>query len=119
MWLYETQFSSASAFTRVLWMRLLVLFAITLAATSGCVTVRANQRGNLAKRSVTNDVDMGEGRFDAHANGAREGAQGGTNHPAAAAAATERSARKVAVTFATTAVHDGRPIHDRSPTRCA
>ncbi len=81
MWLYETQFSSASAFTRVLWMRLLILFAITLAATSGCVVVRAHQRGNLAKRSMTNDVDMGEGRFDAHARGAREGAEGGTNHP--------------------------------------
>jgi hypothetical protein len=61
-------------------MRLLLL-AVTLAATSGCVVVRAHEREHLAKRAMTNDVDMGEGRFKAHATGAREGAEGGTSHP--------------------------------------
>lgn len=61
--------------------KLLVTVLLALAATSGCVVVKANQRGNLAKRSMTNDEDTGESRFDAHANGAREGAQGGTRHP--------------------------------------
>lgn len=81
MWRHETQFSSERAFTRVLWMRLLLLFAMTLAATSGCVVVRAHQRENLAKRAMTNDTDTGEGRFKAHSSGSREGADGGTNHP--------------------------------------
>ena len=81
MWLAETQFSNENTFTRVLWMRLLLLFVITLAATSGCVVVKAHQRGNLSKRSMTNDTDTGEGRFDSHARGSREGAEGGTNHP--------------------------------------
>lgn len=61
-------------------MRLATL-ALALAATSGCVVVKAHQRGNLAKRSMTNDEDMGEGRFKSHADGAREGAEGGTGHP--------------------------------------
>ena len=61
-------------------MRILSL-ALALVIASGCVVVRANERGNLAKRAMTNDVDMGEGRFDSHAKGSREGADGGTNHP--------------------------------------
>lgn len=81
MWLPGTHFSNENAFTRVLWMRLLLLFTITLAATSGCVVVHAHQRENLAKRAMTNDTEMGEGRFKAHASGAREGAEGGTSHP--------------------------------------
>jgi hypothetical protein len=39
MWLYETQLSAVSPYTSVLWMRLLLLFAITLAAT-GVVSLR-------------------------------------------------------------------------------
>lgn len=81
MWLHETHFSDASHSHRLSRMRLALLFAIVCAAASGCVMVRAHQREHLAKRSMTNDVEMGEGRFDSHARGAREGAEGGTNHP--------------------------------------
>jgi hypothetical protein len=43
--------------------------------------VHAHQRENLAKRSMTSDQDNGETRFQAHARGAREGADGGTGQP--------------------------------------
>ena len=36
-----------------------VLLLLMLAG-SGCVVVRAHQRGNLAKRAMTNDLDPGE-----------------------------------------------------------
>jgi hypothetical protein len=55
--------------------------ALTLATVSGCVVVKAHQRGNLAKRSMTNDRDPGEARFGQHATGSREGADGGTGQP--------------------------------------
>jgi len=48
---------------------------------SGCVVVRANQREFHAKRAMTNDRETGEVRFDQHATGAREGADGGTGQP--------------------------------------
>jgi len=48
---------------------------------SGCVTVKAHQRGNLAKRAMTEDRDVGELRFSEHARGSREGATGGTGQP--------------------------------------
>ena len=57
--------------------------AVVLVASislSACVRVRAHERENLAKRSMTNDQDMGESRFEGHARGAREGADGGTGH---------------------------------------
>jgi hypothetical protein len=50
-------------------------------ATSGCVVVKAHQRGNLAKRAMTNDRDTGEIRFQQHERGSREGADGGTGQP--------------------------------------
>ena len=65
-------------------LRIALPFAALLCASvlaSGCVVVRAHQRGNLAKRAMTNDRDAGEERFDAHARGSREGADGGTGHP--------------------------------------
>jgi hypothetical protein len=52
-----------------------------LLAGSGCVVVKAHQRGNLAKRSMTNDSDPGEARFAGHERGSREGAEGGTGQP--------------------------------------
>jgi len=63
--------------------RLLVVFALTGLGTdlAGCVAVRAHQRENLAKRSMTNDRDAGETRFGAHERGAREAADGGTGQP--------------------------------------
>jgi hypothetical protein len=50
-------------------------------SASGCVVVRAHQRESLAKRSMTNDRDPGEARFQQHATGSREGADGGTGQP--------------------------------------
>jgi hypothetical protein len=50
-------------------------------AGSGCVTVRAHERGHLAKRAMTSDRDSGESRFLEHERGAREGAEGGTGQP--------------------------------------
>jgi hypothetical protein len=50
-------------------------------AGSGCVVVRAHQRGHLAKRAMTNDHDSGEARFAGHERGSREGAEGGTGQP--------------------------------------
>ena len=61
---------------------LVILVAIlTSILASGCVRVRAHQRGNLAKRAMTNDRDPGEARFGQHATGSREGADGGTGQP--------------------------------------
>jgi hypothetical protein len=57
-----------------------IVFLAALAG-SGCAVVKANQRGNLAKRAMTNDRDTGEARFAQHAHGAREGADGGTGQP--------------------------------------
>ena len=48
---------------------------------SGCVVVKAHQRGDLAKRAMTSDRDVGEARFGEHARGSREGATGGTGQP--------------------------------------
>ncbi len=60
--------------------RLVVVITLTL-GSAGCVRVQAHQRGNLAKRSMTNDRDAGESRFGQHATGSREGADGGTGQP--------------------------------------
>jgi hypothetical protein len=61
-----------------------LVILVTISATllsSGCVVVKAHQRGNLAKRAMTNDRDPGESRFGQHASGSREGADGGTGQP--------------------------------------
>jgi len=57
-----------------------LLLVLALAA-NGCVVVKAHQRGNLAKRSMTSDRDPGELRFGQHERGSREGADGGTGQP--------------------------------------
>lgn len=54
---------------------------LSLAVLPSCVVVKAHERGNLAKRSMTNDREPGEARFAQHANGSREGADGGTGQP--------------------------------------
>ena len=54
---------------------------LSLSCAMGCVRVQAHQRGNLAKRAMTNDRDPGEARFGQHATGSREGADGGTGQP--------------------------------------
>lgn len=63
--------------------RYVITFVVALVAISGsgCVVVKANQRGNLARRAMTNDRDSGEARFQQHARGSREGADGGTGQP--------------------------------------
>jgi hypothetical protein len=60
--------------------RYLPLVAV-LVSLSGCAVVRANQREFHAKRAMINDRDPGEVRFDQHATGSREGADGGTGQP--------------------------------------
>jgi len=61
----------------------LAIFAVvlTVAAGSGCVVVRAHQRGHLAKRAMTEDREPGEARFGGHERGSREGAEGGAGQP--------------------------------------
>lgn len=62
----------------------LVVFLVTAfagGASSGCVVVKAHQRENLAKRSMTNDRDPGEARFGQHERGSREAADYGTGQP--------------------------------------
>jgi len=62
-----------------------LLFAILAGglavAGSGCIVVRAHERGNLAKRAMTEDRDPGEARFGGHERGSREGAEGGAGQP--------------------------------------
>jgi len=48
---------------------------------TGCVVVKAHQRGNLAKRAMANDQEPSEERFGEHDRGSREGATGGTGQP--------------------------------------
>ncbi|HEY4058994.1 MAG TPA: DUF4266 domain-containing protein [Kofleriaceae bacterium] len=65
-------------------MRIGLVLAMVVAIGSslgGCVVVKAHERGNLAKRSMTNDKDAGEARFNQHMTGSREGADGGTGQP--------------------------------------
>jgi hypothetical protein len=66
--------------------RYLARFAATIALaasalSTGCVAVRAHQRGHLAKRAMTDDRAPGEARFEGHERGSREGAEGGTGQP--------------------------------------
>ena len=58
-----------------------ISFGLALAAGSGCVVVRAHQRGHLAKRPMVDDRDTGEERFGGHERGSREGAEGGAGQP--------------------------------------
>jgi hypothetical protein len=54
---------------------------VLVSLSTGCVVVKANERGNLAKRAMTNDRGPGEARFNQHERGSREGADGGTGQP--------------------------------------
>lgn len=60
---------------------LVLLLSIAGIAGTGCVRVRAHERGNLARRAMTNDREPGEARFGQHERGSREGADGGTGQP--------------------------------------
>lgn len=62
-------------------MKRLACVVVIAALGGGCVVVKAHQRGDLAKRAMTNDRDTGESRFQEHARVSREGASGGTGEP--------------------------------------
>jgi len=47
-------------------------------AGAGCARVKPHQREHLSRQSMTADQEPGESRFEQHARGSREGADGGT-----------------------------------------
>jgi len=49
-----------------------------LLLVSACAPVRPWQREDLARRTMVNDQEPGEARFDEHQHASREGAAGGT-----------------------------------------
>lgn len=55
-----------------------VVLLVAAGVSSGCARVKPYQREHLARRSMTADRDSGESRFEQHARGSREGADGGT-----------------------------------------
>jgi len=57
------------------------LIGVVLLLAGGCATVRPWQREDLARRPMISDQARGEARFEQHARGAREGADGGTGQP--------------------------------------
>ena len=63
------------------WFALAIVLGVAVIGGSGCVVVRAHQRGHLAKRAMTEDRATGEVRFAGHERGSREGAEGGTGQP--------------------------------------
>jgi hypothetical protein len=56
---------------------MLLVLAAALGAPA-CARVRPYEREHLARRSMTSDRQPGDTRFDQHARGSREGADGGT-----------------------------------------
>ena len=60
---------------------IVIVLGLGSIAGSGCVVVRAHQRGHLAKRAMIDDRATGEARFAGHERGSREGAEGGTGQP--------------------------------------
>jgi len=54
---------------------LAVAAALSVAA---CARVKPYQREHLARRAMVSDEQPGEARFQQHARGSREGADGGT-----------------------------------------
>lgn len=57
----------------------IIALAVSLgAAGAGCARVKPYQRENLARPSMVADRQPGETRFEQHARGSREGADGGT-----------------------------------------
>jgi hypothetical protein len=57
-----------------------MLATLSLAA-SACATVKPYERENLARRNMVEDRTTGEKRFEQHARGSREGADGGSGEP--------------------------------------
>ena len=59
----------------------LVLAVLLATLGGGCARVRPWQREDLARRSMVEDRERGEQRFEQHQRGSREGADGGTGQP--------------------------------------
>jgi hypothetical protein len=60
--------------------RLLAALLALCVCTAGCARVKPYQREHLSRRSMVNDREPGEERFDDHARTSREGAAGGSGH---------------------------------------
>jgi hypothetical protein len=58
--------------------RALGLGALLALLGVGCVRVKPYQREDLARRAMIDDQAPGERRFEQHAQGSREGAEGGS-----------------------------------------
>ncbi|HEX4422871.1 MAG TPA: DUF4266 domain-containing protein [Kofleriaceae bacterium] len=71
----------AAAVRYLSWFAVAILCCSFATASTGCVVVRAHERGHLAKRAMTDDRDPGETRFVGHERGSREGAEGGAGQP--------------------------------------
>ena len=63
--------------TRVRRLGLGSFLAAALGLAGGCARVRPWQREDLSRRAMAEDRGPGEKRFEGHARGAREGADGG------------------------------------------
>lgn len=61
-------------------LRVRALFVVATVAAAGCATVKPWQREYHARPGMVADQGPGEERFQQHARGAREGADGGTGH---------------------------------------
>jgi len=59
----------------------IVAIILSICGAAGCMRVRPYQREQLARRSMTTAQSPGEARFEQHARGAREGAEGGGGEP--------------------------------------
>ncbi len=55
-----------------------VLTLVAALALPACARVKPYQREHLARRAMVNDEQPGQARFEQHARGSREGADGGT-----------------------------------------
>jgi hypothetical protein len=60
------------------WRSLVGLGFVLGVVGSGCVTVKPWQREDLARRTMIDDQEPGEARFDEHSRGSREGSEGGS-----------------------------------------
>lgn len=61
--------------------RLAPLVVAVLLGLGGCATVKPWEREDLSRRTMVDDREPGEERFDSHGRGAREGADGGSGRP--------------------------------------
>jgi hypothetical protein len=72
---------SGARIAAVLGRAAIVAILLSICGAGGCMRVRPYQREHLAHRSMVGDRGPGEERFERHARGAREGADGGSGDP--------------------------------------